>query len=107
MFIFILYYIQEKDWSPSLEAVFNFAKSCTYGVCNCKLIQLDIISYNILIKICCYKGAIFCAIEILHHNIPNHNNISRNNIIKPNTITYNTILVGLARIVDVNMMNDL
>ena len=83
---------QEKEWSPSLTAAFAFADSLTYGACGHQPIALDKTSWNTLIKVCCYRGAIFRALEILNETMP------RNNI-EPDVFSYNTILEALARVV--------
>lgn len=83
---------QEKEWSPSLTAAFAFAESLTHGACGHQPIELDLASWNTLIKVCCYRGAIFRALEILNDTMPQ-------NDIKPDVFTYNTILAALARVV--------
>ena len=85
-------YIQEKEWSPSLTAAFAFAESLTHGACGHQPIELDLASWNTLIKVCCYRGAIFRALEILNDTMPQ-------NGITPDVFTYNTILAALARVV--------
>lgn len=49
-----------------------------------------------MIKVCCFRGAIFRALDILNNTMP------RNNI-KPDVISYNTILTALARVVSVDL----
>lgn len=64
----------------------------TYGACGHRPIQLDLTSWNTLIKVCCYRGAIFRALEILNQTMPQNN-------IEPDKYSYNTIMEALARVV--------
>ena len=43
-------------------------------------------------KACCYRGAIWRAMEILNETLPRQG-------IEPDAFTYNTIIAGLARVV--------
>jgi len=88
----VLLYIKDRHWSIPLTAAFAFADSLTFGACGHKAIQLDLTSWNTLIKVCCYRGSLWRAIEILNETMPR-------NGISPDTISYNTILAGLARVV--------
>lgn len=88
-----------KDFSLSLTAAFAFADSLTHGACGHKPISLDLTSWNILIKVCCYKGAIIRALEIVNDKLPR-------NGLKANSFTYNTILAGLARVGDRDFMRE-
>jgi len=91
---------KEKDFSLSLTAAFAFADSLTHGACGHGPIQLDLTSWNILIKACCYRGALWRAMEILNDTLPK-------NGIQPDTFSYNTILAGLARVGDKDFMRDM
>lgn len=91
---------KEKDFSLSLTAAFAFADSLTHGACGHRPIQLDLTSWNILIKACCYRGALWRAMEILNDILPK-------NGIRPDTFSYNTILAGLARVGDKDFMRDM
>ena len=82
----------------SLTAAFAFADSLTHGACGHGPIQLDLTSWNILIKACCYRGALWRAMEILNDTLPK-------NGIRPDTFSYNTILAGLARVVSYDYMS--
>eukprot|EP00551_Chaetoceros_affinis_P006870 CAMPEP_0203680046 /NCGR_PEP_ID=MMETSP0090-20130426/37813_1 /ASSEMBLY_ACC=CAM_ASM_001088 /TAXON_ID=426623 /ORGANISM="Chaetoceros affinis, Strain CCMP159" /LENGTH=593 /DNA_ID=CAMNT_0050547933 /DNA_START=416 /DNA_END=2197 /DNA_ORIENTATION=- len=91
---------KEKEWSPALTAAFAFADSLTHGACGHEPIELNLVSWNTLVKVCCYRGAIFRALEILNTTMPRKN-------IEPNVITYNTILAALARMGDKNLMREM
>ena len=82
----------DPHWSLPLTAAFSFADSLTHGACGHDPIALDVTSWNTLIKICCYRGALWRAMQSLEVTMPQQG-------IEPNTITYNTILGGLARVV--------
>jgi hypothetical protein len=75
-----------------LTAAFAFADSLTHGACGHDPINLDLTSWNILIKACCYRGALWRAMDILNNTLPN-------NGIEPDSFSYNTVLGGLARVV--------
>jgi hypothetical protein len=83
---------QEKDFSLSLTSAFAFADSLTHGACGHDPIKLDLTSWNTLVKACCYRGAIWRAMEILNDTLPRQG-------IEPDAFTYNTIIAGLARLV--------
>jgi len=91
---------KEKNFSLSLTAAFAFADSLTHGACGHDPIKLDLTSWNILIKACCYRGALWRALEILNNTLPN-------NGIEPDSFSYNTILGGLARVGDKDFMREL
>ena len=76
----------------SLTSAFAFADSLTHGACGHKAIELDRVSWNVLVRACVYRGAMMRALEILNDTMPN-------NGIDPDKVTYNTILSGLARVV--------
>lgn len=84
----------DQKWSLPLTAAFSFADSLTHGACGHEPIELDITSYNILVKICCYRGALWRAMQILETTMPQQG-------FEPNTLTYNTLLAGLARVVSI------
>lgn len=76
----------------SLTSAFAFADSLTHGACGHQAIELDRISWNVLVRACVYRGAMMRALEILNVTMP------KNGIV-PDKVTYNTILSGLARVV--------
>lgn len=90
---------QERDFSLSLTAAFAFADSLTHGACGHNPIKLDLTSWNTLVKACCYRGAMWRALEILNDTLPKQG-------ITPNAFTYNTIIAGLARLVSNNDDHD-
>jgi len=87
----------DPNWSLPLTAAFSFADSLTHGACGHAPITLDLTSWNTLIKICCYRGALWRAMQILEVTMPQQG-------IRPNTLSYNTILAGLARVVSVFLL---
>uniref|UniRef100_A0A7S2U743 Pentacotripeptide-repeat region of PRORP domain-containing protein n=1 Tax=Attheya septentrionalis TaxID=420275 RepID=A0A7S2U743_9STRA len=89
----------DKDWSLPLTAALVFADSLTQGACGHDPISLNLQSYNVLIKACCYRGALWRALHILNKVLPRQN-------LEPNTTTYNIILSGMARVGDVDMMKE-
>jgi pentatricopeptide repeat protein len=89
----------DPKWSLPLTAAFAFAKSISQGACGHEPIQLDISSYNILLKACCYRGALCRAIYLVRKEIPNLG-------LEPNTVTYNTLMHGLARIADTTSLRE-
>jgi pentatricopeptide repeat protein len=82
----------DPNWSLALTAAFSFADSLTHGACGHFPIELDVVSWNTLIKACCYRGSLWRAMQLLKDTMPQQG-------IEPNTISYNTILAGLARVV--------
>lgn len=90
---------KEEDWSHSLAAAFAFTFSLTYGACGHEAINLNLNSWNILIKACCYRGAIWRAVEILQETMPK-------NGIEPDAFSYNTILAAVARLGDNNFQKE-
>uniref|UniRef100_A0A6U3XBE5 Pentacotripeptide-repeat region of PRORP domain-containing protein n=1 Tax=Ditylum brightwellii TaxID=49249 RepID=A0A6U3XBE5_9STRA len=90
----------ERDYSLPLTSAFAFADSLTHGACGHDPIKLNVVSYNTLIKACCYRGALWRAMNILNVVMP------RNNI-EPDSYSYNTILSGLARVGDIESMKEL
>jgi hypothetical protein len=82
----------DPHWSLPLTAAFSFADSLTHGACGHAPIALDLTSWNTLIKACCYRGALWRALQILQVTLPQQG-------IEPDTVSYNTILAGLARVV--------
>lgn len=84
--------IQKRDYSAPLTAAFLFADSLTHGAYGHAPIDLDVVSYNTLIKACCYRGAIWRALNIINEVMPQKG-------IEPDTYSYNVIMHGLARMV--------
>ncbi|CAB9500675.1 expressed unknown protein [Seminavis robusta] len=87
----------DPDWSLPLTAAFSFAVSLTHGACGHEPIQLDLVSYNILIKTCVYRGALWRAMHLLDTVMPAAN-------IPPDQRSYDSLLSGLARVGDVALM---
>lgn len=90
----------DHEWSLSLTAAFAFADSLTHGACGHDPIELDVGSWNCLIKACCYRGAFHRAFKILNETMPQKG-------IKPDSFSYNTILAGLARVGDIPSLKEL
>jgi pentatricopeptide repeat protein len=89
----------EPDWSLPLTAAFSFADSLTQGVCGHDPIELNLVCYNILIKACVYRGALWRAMNLLETVMPSAG-------ITPDHRSYDTLLAGLARVGDVTLMRD-
>ena len=89
----------EREWSLSLTAAFAFADSLTHGACGHDPIELDVASWNSLIKACCYRGAFHRALKIINETMPQRG-------IEPDTYSYNTLLAGLARVGDINYLKE-
>jgi pentatricopeptide repeat protein len=90
----------DREWSISLTAAFAFADSLTHGACGHAPIELNVGSWNCLIKACCYRGAFHRALKILNETMPQKG-------IEPDSFSYNTILAGLARVGDVPSLKEL
>jgi pentatricopeptide repeat protein len=82
----------DPNWSVPLTAAFSFADSLTHGACGHPPMELDVVSWNTLMKACCYRGSLWRAMQLLKDTMPQQG-------IEPDTISYNTILAGLARVV--------
>lgn len=89
-----------RDYSVPLTAAFAFADSLTHGACGHDPIELNVISYNTLIKVCCYRGAIWRAIHILNDVMPRKG-------IAPDTISYNSVMHALARVGDRSYLKEM
>ena len=76
-----------KDWSLPLTSAFQFAESLTHGACGHPPIQLDLTSWNTLMKVCIYRGALWRANHLLRVEIPRRG-------FKPDIISYNTVRYG-------------
>ena len=90
---------QKQDWSLPLTAAFAFADSLTHGACGHDPIELDVTSWNLLIKACCYRGALWRAIQIVDDTMPSKG-------IEPNAYSYTLLLDGLAKVGDVVTMKE-
>lgn len=88
-----------NDWSLALTSAYEFANSLTHGACGHKPIELDLISWNTMMKVCVYRGALWRANQILKVEIPKHN-------LEPNIVSYNTMLHGYARVGDAAFLKD-
>ena len=85
----------DPDWSPALTAAISFADSLKHGgACGHEPIELDLISYSILIKVCVNRGSLWRAMHILDEVMPS-------NYVEPDVVAFNTLLSGLARVGDV------
>eukprot|EP00980_Cylindrotheca_fusiformis_P004611 scaffold982_cov139-Cylindrotheca_fusiformis.AAC.24 len=89
----------DPDWSPPLSAAVSFADSLTQGACGHDPIELDLISYSILIKACVNRGSLWRAMHILDEVMPA-------NGVDPDVVAYNSLLNGLARVGDTPTMNE-
>ena len=87
----------EPDWSLPLTAAFSFADSLSHGACGHDPIELDVVCYNILIKTCVYRGALWRAMHVLDTVMPAAG-------VTPNHRSYDAILSGLSRVGDVTLM---
>jgi pentatricopeptide repeat protein len=79
----------DPDWSPVLTSAISFADSLKQGACGHDPIELDLISYSILMKVCVNRGSLWRA-----------------NGIEPDIIAYNTLLIGLSKVGDVPTMKE-
>jgi len=84
--------------SVSLTAAFSFAESLRHGACGHPPLELNVDSYNALLKACVFRGALRRAMHVLDHVIPNSS--QNNHLLKPNTESYNWLLLGLAKVGD-------
>lgn len=91
---------REHEFSPSLAAAFAFVESLTYGACGHDPITIDPTGWNILVKVCCYRGAVWRALQILEETMPK-------NGIEPDVVTYNTIMAALARVGDKEFLREM
>lgn len=89
----------DPDWSPPLTSAITFADSLTQGACGHEPIELDLVSYSILIKASVNRGSCWRAIHFLDEVMPA-------NGIEPDVVAYNTLLYGLARVGDAPTMKD-
>ena len=85
---------ESKDWSAALAGSFAFAESLTHGACGHDPITLTVEHWNVLIKACCYKGALTRALHLIEEVIPR-------NGLEANTNSYNHIFRALSRVGDV------
>ena len=90
---------QQQDWSLPLTAAFAFADSLTHGACGHDPLELDVDSWNVLIKACCYRGALWRAMKIMDETMPAKG-------ITPGAYSYTVLLDGLAKVGDVSTMRD-
>ena len=84
----------EPEYSLPLAAAFAFADSLEHGACGHKPIDLDVGSYNALIKASVCRGALWRAKHVLETTMPAAG-------IVPNQKSYNFLLLGLAAVGDV------
>jgi len=93
---------EEQSKDKNLKAAFLFAQSVvTGGVCgHVQPIQLTLHSYNLLLKVCCYRGAFSNAFKILYTTLPELD-------LEPDIYSYNILLSSLARVGDVTFLRHL
>jgi len=89
----------DPDWSPVLTSAISFADSLKQGACGHDPIELDLISYSILMKVCVNRGSLWRAMHIIDEVMPA-------NGIEPDIIAYNTLLIGLSKVGDVPTMKE-
>eukprot|EP00536_Pseudo-nitzschia_multiseries_P008800 jgi/Psemu1/66688/estExt_Genemark1.C_2310007 len=89
----------DPNWSPVLTSAISFADSLKQGACGHDPVELDLISYSILMKVCVNRGSLWRAMHILDEVMPA-------NKIQPDIIAYNTLLMGLAKVGDVPTMKE-
>ena len=90
---------QRQDWSLPLTAAFAFADSLTHGACGHDPLELDVDSWNVLVKTCCYRGALWRAMKVIDEIMPAKS-------ITPDAYSYTLLLDGLAKVGDVSTMKD-
>ena len=86
----------EPNYSYPLAAAFSFCDSIQHGACGHPGIELNVRSYNLLIKCCVQRGALWRAMHILDETMT----------CPPNSMSFNLILAGLARVGDVTTAQD-
>jgi pentatricopeptide repeat protein len=96
----------EPEYSIPLAAAFAFADSLQQGACGHDPVVFNVGSYNALIKVCVYRGALWRAMHVLDTMLPNAPLVvdHRGGVgvkLQPNHISYNLLLAGLARVGDV------
>ena len=89
----------DPDWSPVLTSAISFADSLKQGACGHDPVELDLISYSILMKVCVNRGSLWRAMHILDEVMPA-------NKIEPDIVAYNTLLIGLSKVGDVPTMKE-
>lgn len=89
----------DPDWSPVLTSAISFADSLKQGACGHDPVELDLISYSILMKVCVNRGSLWRAMHIIDEVMPA-------NRIEPDIIAYNTLLIGLSKVGDVPTMKE-
>lgn len=80
-----------------LRPALSFFESLLHGACGHAPVTPTLQLYNCKIKICCYRGAIWRAMEILDEELPQAG-------LEPNTLSYLRILEALARLGDITTM---
>ena len=83
-----------------ISAPLSFYESLVQGVCGHDPIMPTLELFNAKIKICCYRGAIWHAMDILQKAIPQAG-------LEPDTRSYLRILQALARLGDITTMKKL
>jgi pentatricopeptide repeat protein len=96
----------EPEYSIPLAAAFAFADSLQQGACGHDPVAFNVGSYNALIKVCVYRGALWRAMHVLDTMLPNASLVADHRggagvKLQPNHISYNLLLAGLARVGDV------
>jgi pentatricopeptide repeat protein len=96
----------EPEYSIPLAAAFAFADSLQQGACGHDPVVFNVGSYNALIKVCVYRGALWRAMHVLDTMLPKAPLVVEPSSgvgmkLQPNHISYNLLLAGLARVGDV------
>lgn len=93
----------EPEYSIPLAAAFAFADSLQQGACGHDPVLFNVGSYNALIKVCVYRGALWRAMHVLDTVLPNAPSSGGDGSppLRPNHVSYNLVLAGLARVGDV------
>lgn len=87
----------ERSEKFGLRPALSFFESLLHGACGHAPVTPSLELYNCKIKICCYRGAIWRAMEILEVELPQAG-------LEPDTLSYLRILDGLARLGDIVTM---
>lgn len=92
--------MSESSMHPQLKETLSFANSLTHGAQGHPPIDLDIVSYNTLMKACVYRGDFWKAMHIKDQIMPSKN-------MSPDIYTYNSLISYLSRVGDVFYIKEL
>jgi hypothetical protein len=87
----------ERSEKFTLAPALTFFESLLQGACGHDPMEPTLELYNIKIKICCFRGAMWRAMEILKTELPQAG-------LEANTLSYLRILEGLVRVGDIATM---